>query len=103
MHLVVAADQASHLGLVMCFRQKMVEQKSWATVTQSIKVVLGWKFRVQDLFYEPKVLPVSLTHLVARMCWAYTKSPKGIDPYPPNHISSISPNKLHELGSYLKQ
>ena len=42
-------------------------QKLWATVTQSIKVVLGWKFWIQDLLHEPEVLPVSLAHLVACM------------------------------------
>ena len=103
LHLVVAANQANHIGLAMCFRQKMVWQNSWATVTQSIKAVLGWKFRVQDLIHEPKVLLVSLTHLVAHMCWAHAKGPKETDPYPPNHTSSISPNKSHELGPCLKK
>ena len=42
-------------------------QKVWATVTQSIKAILGWKFWIQDLLHEPEVLPVSLAHLVARM------------------------------------
>ena len=78
-------------------------QKLWATVTQSIKTVLGWKFWIQDLFHEPEVLLVSLTHLVACMGWAHAKSPKGTDPYPPNHTSSISPNKSHGLGLCLKE
>ena len=42
-------------------------QKLWATVTQSIKAVLGWKFWIQDLLHESEVLLVSLAHLVARM------------------------------------
>ena len=42
-------------------------QKLWATVTQSIKAVLGWKFWIQDLLHELEVLPVSLVHLVAHM------------------------------------
>ena len=42
-------------------------QKLWATITQSIKTVLWWKFWIQDLIHEPEVLPVSLTHLVACM------------------------------------
>ena len=66
LNLVVVADKASHLGLAICFRQKMVEQKSWATISQSIKALLRWKFRVLDLFHDPGVLPVSLAHLVAR-------------------------------------
>ena len=41
LHLVVTADKANHLGLAICFRQKMVEQKSWATVSWSIKIFLG--------------------------------------------------------------
>ena len=71
--------------------KKMFGQKPWATVTQSMKAILGWKFWIQDLLYEPEVLLVSLAHLVERMGWAYAKSLKGTDPYPPNHTSSISP------------
>ena len=71
--------------------KKMFGQKLWATVTQSMKAILGWKFWIQDLLYEPEVLLVSLAHLVERMGWAYAKSLKGTDPYPPNHTSSISP------------
>ena len=71
--------------------KKMFGQKLWATVTQSMKAILGWKFWIQDLLYEPEVLLVSLAHLVERMSWAYAKSLKGTDPYPPNHTSSISP------------
>ena len=51
----------------------MVEQKSWATVTQSIKTILGWKFWIQDPLHEPEVLPLFLAHLVARKGWAYYK------------------------------
>ena len=52
----------------LCLKEKKrLRQKLWATVTQSIKAVLGWKFWIQDLLYEPEVLPVSLTHLVACM------------------------------------
>ena len=79
-------------------RRKGFGQKLWATVTQSIKTIFGWKFRVQDLLHEPKVLLVSLTHLVACMCWAHAKGLKGIDPYPPNHTSSISPISHMSLG-----
>ena len=68
------------------------------TVTQSRKAVLGWKFWIQDLLYELEVLPVSLAHLVARMGWAHAKGPKGIDPYPPNYTSSISPISHMGLG-----
>ena len=104
LHLVVAVDKASHLGSALCFRQKkIVEYKSWATVTQSIKIVLGWKFWIQDPLHELEVLPLSLAHLVARKGWAYAKGPKGIDPYPPNHTSSISPNKWHGLRPCLKE
>ena len=71
--------------------KKMFGQKLWVTVTQSMKAILGWKFWIQDLLYEPEVLLVSLAHLVERMGWAYAKSLKGTDPYPPNHTSSISP------------
>ena len=88
----------------ICFIGKSgLELKLYAIVTQSIKTILGWKFWIQDLFHEPDVLPVSLAHLVAHMGWAYAKSPKGTDPYPPNHTSSISPNKSHELGPCLKR
>ena len=76
-------------------------QKLWATVTQSIKTVLGWKFWIQDLLHEPKVLPVSLAYLVARMGWAHAKSLKGTDAYSPNHTFSIFPNKSHGLGPCL--
>ena len=52
----------------LCLKEKKrLRQKLWATVTQSIKAVLGWKFWIQDLLHEPEVLPVSLTHLVACM------------------------------------
>ena len=51
----------------------MVELKSWVTVSQSIKALLGWKFPVQDLIYVLEVVPVSLSHLVAHMGWAYAK------------------------------
>ena len=71
--------------------KKRFRQKLWATVTQSIKTVLGWKFWIQDLLYEPKVLPVSLAHLVARMGWAHVKDLKETNSYLPNHTSSISP------------
>ena len=81
----------------------MVEQKSWATVRQSIKALLGWKFHVQDLLHEPEVQPVSLTHLVTYMDWAHTKGLKENDPYPPNHIFSIFSNRSHGLGSCLKE
>ena len=47
--------------------KKMFGQKLWAAVTQSIKVVLGWKFWIQDLLHEPEMRLVSLVHLVARM------------------------------------
>ena len=67
LHLVVATDKANHLGSTICFRQRMVEQKSWATVTKNIKAILEWKFWIQDLFHEPEVLPVSFALLVARM------------------------------------
>ena len=66
-------------------------QKLWATVTQSIKAVLRWKFWIQDLLYQPEVLLVSLVHLVVRLCWAHAKGAKETDPYLPNHTSSISP------------
>ena len=82
---------------------KRFGQKLWATVTQSIKTVLWWKFWIQDLLHELEMLSVSLAHLVARMGWAYAKSPKGTNPYPPNHTSSISPNKSHGLGPCLKE
>ena len=78
--------------------KKWFGQKLWATVTQSIKAVLGWKFWIQDLLHEPEVLPVSLAHLVARMGWAHAKGPKGTNPYPPNHTSSISPICRMGLG-----
>ena len=104
LYLVVATNKANPLELALCFRQKkMLEQKSWATVTQSIKTVLGWKFWIQDLLYEPKVLPMSLAHLVACMGWAQAKDPKEIDPYSPNHTSLISSNKSHGLGPCLKE
>ena len=87
----------------ICFKGKSgLEQKLYAIVTQNIKI-LGWKFWIQDLFHEPDVLPMSLAHLVARMGWANAKGPKGTDPYPPNHTSSISPNKLFGLGPCLKR
>ena len=68
------------------------------TVTQSIKAVLEWKFWIQDLLHEIEVLLVSLAHLVARMGWAHAKGPKGIDLYPPNHTSLISPISHMSLG-----
>ena len=89
-------------GKLCVLGKKLVEQKSWATVTKNIKAILGWKFWIQDLLHEPEVLSVSLAHLVARKGWAYAKGSKGTDPYPPNHTSSISPNKLHGLGPCLK-
>ena len=64
--------------------------KIMGIVTQSIKALLRWKFWIQDLFHEPKVLPVSLAHLVARMGWAHAKGLKGTDPYPQNNTFSIS-------------
>ena len=73
-------------------------QKLQATATQSIKAILGWKFWIQDLFHEPEVLPVSLSHLVARMGWAHAKGPKGTVPYLLNHTSSISPISHMGLG-----
>ena len=86
-------------GSQICFKGKSgLWQKLWATVTQSIKVVLGWKFWVQDLPHEPEVLPVSLTHLVARMGWAHAKGPKETDPYPQNQTSSIFPISHMGLG-----
>ena len=66
--------------------EKKARLKIRGTVTQSIKALLRWKFWVQDLLYEPKVLPVSLAHLVARMGWAYAKDSEGTDPYPPNTL-----------------
>ena len=60
------------------------------TVTQSIKTLLMWKFWIQDLLHEPKVLPVSFAHLVACMGWAHAKDPKEANPYPPNNTFSIS-------------
>ena len=79
-------------GSQLCLKEKKgFRQKLWATVTQSIKAVLGWKFWIQDLLREPEVLLVSLAHLVARMGWGHIKGLKGTDPYPPNHTSSISP------------
>ena len=55
-------------GNQLCLKEKKgFWQKLWATVTQSIKAVLGWKFWIQDLFHELEVLLVSLTHLVAHM------------------------------------
>ena len=103
LHLVVVADKASHSGQLWVLCKKSVEQKSRATVNQSIKVLLGCKFRVQNLLHEPKMLLMSLTHLVARMGWAHAKSPKETDLYPPNHTSSISPNMSHGLGPRLKE
>ena len=88
----------------ICFKGKIgLQLKLYVTVTQSIKTILRWKFWIQDLFHEPEVLPVSLAHLVARMRWAHAKGPKGTDSYPPNHTSSISPNKLFGLGPCLKR
>ena len=66
-------------------------QKLWATISQIIKALLGWKFQVQDLFHEFEVLLVSLAHLVVHIGWAYAKCSYETDPYPPNHISLISP------------
>ena len=78
------------------------EKRVWAETLghsqQSIKAILGWKFRVQDLLYEPEVLPMSLAYLVARMGWAHAKVLKGTDSYPPNHTSSISPISRMDLG-----
>jgi len=91
LYLVVAADKASYLWSAICFRQQMVEQKSWVIVSQSIKAILGWKFWVQNLLHVLEVLPMSLAHLVARMGWAHAKGPKGTDSYPSNYTSSISP------------
>ena len=83
------------------FKGKMGSDR--AIVSQSIKAVLGWKFQVQDLLHEPKVLPLSLAHLVAQMGWAHAKGPKETDSYPPNHTSSISTNMSHGLGPCLKE
>ena len=66
--------------------EKKAGLKIRGTVTQSIKALLRWKFWVQDLLYEPKVLPVSHAHLVARMGWAHAKDSEGTDPYPPNTL-----------------
>ena len=41
LYLVVVANKASYLESAICFRQQMVEQKSWVTVSQSIKALLG--------------------------------------------------------------
>ena len=72
-------------------------QKLWAIVTQSIKAPLRWKFWVQDLLHEPKVLPASLAHLVARMAGLMQKVQKE-----PTHTLQTTlsqfPHKLHELG-----
>ena len=84
-------DKDSHLGSTMCFSKKSVEHKSWVTVNQRIKALLGRKFRVQDLLHEPKVLLVSLAHLVAHISWAHAKGSKETDLYPPNYTSSVSP------------
>ena len=54
-------------------------QKLCATVSQRIKACLGWKFQVQDLRHEPKVLPMFLAHSVARMCWVHAKGMKKTD------------------------
>ena len=61
-----------------------------------MKALLWWKLQEQDLIHEPEVQPVSLTHLVACMCWAYAKSSKETDPFPPNHTSSIFP--INRIG-----
>ena len=74
-----------------------------ATVSQSIKAILGWKFQVQDLLHEPKVLLVSLAHLVTGMGCAHAKGIKETDSYPPNHTFSIFPNMSHGLRPYLKE
>ena len=78
--------------------KKKFEQKLWATITQSIKSILRWKFWIQDFLHEPEVLLVSLTHLVARMGWAQAKGPKETDPYLSNHTFSISPICRMGLG-----
>lgn len=91
-HLIALANKASHLGLIMCFRpKKKVKQKSWTTDNRCIKSLLGWKFRVQNLFHEVEVLLVYLAHLVAHIGWPYAKCSNETDPYPPNHTSSIFP------------
>ena len=76
----------------------MLGQKSRATVSQSIKALLRWKFWVQDFLHELEVLLVSLAHLVACLGWAHAKGLKGTDPHPPNHTSSISPINHMGLG-----
>ena len=74
-----------------------------ATVSQSIKAVLGWKFQVQDLLHDLEVLLVSLAHLVTGMSWAHAKGLKETDSYPPNQTFSIFPNMSHGLRPYLKE
>ena len=93
-HLIAPIGKTSHLKPIMCFRppqKKKVKKKSWITDNRCIKTLLGWKFRVQDLFHEFEVLLVSLAHLVAHIGWAFTKCSYETDPYPQNHFSSISP------------
>ena len=92
-HLIASIDKASHLGqlCVLGPPKKKVKQKSWITDNRCIKALLGWKFQVQDLFHEFEVLLVSLAHLVVHIGWAYAKCSYETDPYPPNHISLISP------------
>ena len=86
-------------GSQLCLKEKKrFRQKFWATVTQNIKAVLGWKFWIQDLLYEPKVLPMSLAHLVARMGWAHVKDLKETNSYLSNHTSSVSPISRMSLG-----
>ena len=68
-------------GSQICFKGKNgLKLKLYATVTQSIKTILGWKFWIQDLFHELEVLPVSLAHLVAHIGWAHAKGLKGTNP-----------------------
>ena len=78
--------------------KKWFGQKLWATVIQSIKTVLGWKFWLQDLLHEPEVLSVSLAHLVARKGWAYAKGLKGTDPYPQTTLPPFPPISRMGLG-----
>ena len=78
LHLVVAADKASHLGSALCFRQKNGRVEKLGHSHPKHKTILGWKFWIQDPLHEPEVLPVSLAHLVARMSWAHAKDPDEI-------------------------
>ena len=77
-------------GSQLCSKEKRLWTDTLGHSHPDHKTIFGWKFRVQDLLHEPKVLLVSLAHLVACMCWAHAKGLKGIDPYPPNYTSLIS-------------